>query len=55
VIDSQHFGLIKTTLFHVGGYLIFIALLALGINLAIVAIGTAVAYALGWRPEKVKE
>ncbi|MCQ4337048.1 MAG: sodium:solute symporter [Sulfolobales archaeon] len=55
VLVANKFGLIKTTLFHVGGYLIFIALLALGINLAIVAIGTAIAYALGWRPEKVKE
>jgi SSS family solute:Na+ symporter len=54
VLAVNKFGLITTTLFPVGSYLIFIALLALGINLAIVAIGTAIAYALGWRPEKVK-
>ena len=54
VLAANNFGLINNTLFPVGSYSIFIALLALGINLAIVAIGTAIAYALGWRPEKVK-
>jgi SSS family solute:Na+ symporter len=54
VLYANKFGPIVTSLFNVGGYLIYINLLALAINLAVTLIGTAIAYGLGWRPEKIK-
>ncbi len=51
---ANHFGPITTSLFPAGTFLIYIALLALGINLLVTFIGTAIAYAMGWRPSKVK-
>jgi len=51
---ANNFGLITKTLFLAGTFQIYIALLALGINLLVTFIGTAIAYAMGWRPSKVK-
>ena len=51
---ANKFGQISTTLYPVGSFLIFIALIALGVNLAVTLVGTAIAYATGWRPSKVK-
>ncbi|AWR97433.1 sodium:solute symporter [Acidianus sulfidivorans JP7] len=48
---EYHFGVFKTSLFTTPLGPIFIALIALGINLAITIVGTAIAYGMGWRPK----
>jgi SSS family solute:Na+ symporter len=47
---ANHFGPIKTTLYPLFGHPFFIGMIALAINLAVVGLGTGIAYALGWRP-----
>jgi len=39
-----------TTLHPLFGHPFFIGMTALAINLAVVGLGTGIAYALGWRP-----
>ena len=53
-LAANNFGPITTTLYAVGPYKLYIALIALGINLLVTLVGTAVAYASGWRPRQVK-
>ncbi|MGC9106142.1 MAG: hypothetical protein ACP5HQ_06980 [Thermoprotei archaeon] len=50
MLYAKEFGPIATTLFNVGGYLIFMKLPALAMNLAVTLIGTAIAYAVGRGP-----
>ncbi|EWG07978.1 MAG: Na+/solute symporter [Candidatus Aramenus sulfurataquae] len=40
-----------TSLYPLFGHFLYMALIALGVNLAITLIGSAIAYALGWRPK----
>jgi len=46
-----HLGPIVSTLYPLFGYPFFIGMIALAINLAVVGLGTGIAYALGWRPK----
>ncbi|QKQ99189.1 sodium:solute symporter [Metallosphaera tengchongensis] len=56
VIEANaKFGVIKTSLYATPVGPLYIALLALGINLVVSVIGSAIAYGMGWRPsQKVK-
>ncbi|MBW9141676.1 MAG: sodium:solute symporter, partial [Candidatus Aramenus sp.] len=42
-----------TSLYPLFGQFLYMALIALGVNLAITLVGSAIAYALGWRPKSV--
>ncbi|AWS00705.2 sodium:solute symporter family protein [Metallosphaera hakonensis] len=53
---NAKFGVIKTSLYSTPLGPLYIAILALLINLAVTVIGSAIAYGAGWRPsQKIKE
>jgi len=53
---NAKFGVIKTSLFSTPLGPIYIAIIALAINLAVSVVGSAIASMAGWRPEtKIKE
>jgi len=52
VLYANHFKSLSTSLFATPFGLIYAALIALGINLAITLVGTALATAMGWRPKE---
>ncbi|BCU68957.1 sodium:solute symporter family protein [Stygiolobus caldivivus] len=47
---ANHFSALTTSFFSTPLGLIYIALIALGLNLAVTVVGTLIARALGWRP-----
>lgn len=51
---ANKFGPISVTTTTLGPLTLYIGLVALGINLLVTLVGTAVAYASGWRPKQVK-
>ncbi|MQL54952.1 sodium:solute symporter family protein [Acidianus ambivalens] len=48
---QHHFGVFKISLMTTPLGPLFIAIIALAINLAVTLIGTAIAYSMGWRPK----
>jgi hypothetical protein len=51
LLYANYFGPIVTTLHPLFRYAFYIGMTALAINLAVVGLGTGIAYALGWRPK----
>jgi SSS family solute:Na+ symporter len=49
---ANHFGPLTKSTYPVFGHPIFIGITALAINVAVVLLGTAIAYSVGWRPSK---
>jgi len=50
LLYANHFGPLVNSTYPIFGHQVFIGMTSLAINLAVVGLGTAVAYAVGWRP-----
>lgn len=51
-----HLTSFTTSLYPILGQLIYMAIISLAVNLAVTLVGTAIAYAMGWRPKSnIKE